>query len=612
MARRDRRSRITASAPTARRDRTNYRMKQADGRRRAAAAARRLHGLRRQRAAYEDYTLESGTRRARRPIEDVFTPATAPGLGASPSYLHTVGIGRHRLAAGSRLRASRRAVPRSRITTTRTATTPTASIASTARSCSTFPILRENWVISLHGLVQTTLRRRRHGAVLPAAVARQRQHAARLQQLALPRSPQPADVRASGAGSPSRLALDMAIFYDAGKVASRRERSQPAPPASATSASASASTARSPRRCASSWRTGDEGHAARVRRRRGVLTTKTTTMTSRTTSLPRAPPPSAPRWPSPARRRREPAASSTTTIPIAREPETQDASKVAPWDIDLFVDLAINLFGRPGDSTADVRAQSINTIDEVPDSIWFTNRIGTPPGHDRRSGRAVRSPATGPAPGRWTVSRAKEAGAAPGFTMRDTQGRAVVRLVRRRRASRGGDRRDAGREQDLLGARLLAGRELPDHVTPGPARHRLDTRSSRRRPASAGRCGGATWTRSSRAPIAAPTAATAPSPRAASPARSLGGFRYHGTRPDDPNDVVPHEHRRELRALKVFGAWTNLVDMKAGNTLDTLITENGRGDGPALPAGRRLDLRHRRQRTARVRRGLGIPVRRRR
>jgi hypothetical protein len=31
-----------------------------------------------------------------------------------------------------------------------------------------------------------------------------------------------------------------------------------------------------------------------------------------------------------------------------------------------------------------------------------------------------------------------------------------------------------------------------------------------------------------------------------------------------------------LRALKVFGAWTNLVDMKAGNTLDTHITENGK------------------------------------
>ena len=61
------------------------------------------------------------------------------------------------------------------------------------------------------------------------------------------------------------------------------------------------------------------------------------------------------------------------------------------------------------------------------------------------------------------------------------------------------------------------------------------------------------------------------------PGRPVGGFKYYSTRPDDPNDVVPHEHRRELRALKVFGAWTNLVDMKAGNTLDSVIVENGRG-----------------------------------
>jgi hypothetical protein len=31
-----------------------------------------------------------------------------------------------------------------------------------------------------------------------------------------------------------------------------------------------------------------------------------------------------------------------------------------------------------------------------------------------------------------------------------------------------------------------------------------------------------------------------------------------------------------LRALQVFGAWTNLVDVKALNTMDSLITENGR------------------------------------
>jgi hypothetical protein len=60
------------------------------------------------------------------------------------------------------------------------------------------------------------------------------------------------------------------------------------------------------------------------------------------------------------------------------------------------------------------------------------------------------------------------------------------------------------------------------------------------------------------------------------PGKILGGFMYAGTRPDDPNDLVPHQHRRELRALRVFGAWTNLTDLKVANTLDTLVTENGR------------------------------------
>ena len=59
------------------------------------------------------------------------------------------------------------------------------------------------------------------------------------------------------------------------------------------------------------------------------------------------------------------------------------------------------------------------------------------------------------------------------------------------------------------------------------------------------------------------------------PGKIIGNFRYQGTRPDDPNDLVPHEHRRELRGLFVFGAWTNMTDFKAKNTIDTLLTENG-------------------------------------
>ena len=56
----------------------------------------------------------------------------------------------------------------------------------------------------------------------------------------------------------------------------------------------------------------------------------------------------------------------------------------------------------------------------------------------------------------------------------------------------------------------------------------------------------------------------------------LGNFTFDGSRTDDPNDIVPHERRRELRALRVFGAWTNLTDLKSANTLDSLVTANGR------------------------------------
>jgi hypothetical protein len=56
----------------------------------------------------------------------------------------------------------------------------------------------------------------------------------------------------------------------------------------------------------------------------------------------------------------------------------------------------------------------------------------------------------------------------------------------------------------------------------------------------------------------------------------VGPFQYFGTRPDDPNDIFPHEHRRELRGMRVFASWLNHDDSRAINSLDVLVGHPGR------------------------------------
>ncbi len=261
--------------------------------------------------------------------------------------------------------------------------------------------------------------------------------------------------------------------------------------------------------------------------------------------------------------------------PLQKEPESGDASKAAPWDIDLFYDLAYQLFVTAGKAPTNARAGNINTVDEVPDSSWFTNRIGARP---MTAEELANGPIIGPPPAseKWLLTREKMAGAAPGFTAQDARGETWFVSFDSKANPRGAT------AAVVIATKLfwaLGYNQVEYFLTEfSPSNTTLGPGASKKRPSG------------KRTPMTAddvrelveavPRNANGTLRAAAGrmlPGKVLGGFKYQGTRPDDPNDIVAHEHRRELRALRVFGAWTNLTDMKAGNTLDTLITEGGRG-----------------------------------
>ncbi|BCS33664.1 hypothetical protein TBR22_A28910 [Luteitalea sp. TBR-22] len=256
-----------------------------------------------------------------------------------------------------------------------------------------------------------------------------------------------------------------------------------------------------------------------------------------------------------------------------------DASKVAPQELSQSYDFLENTFALKGDRR-DIRALNVNTLDEVPDSSWFTNRITQRPIDDLALAQGPNSFETLRADA-WTIVAGKNTGLQPGFRATIT-GANDKQLYQIEFDPPGHPQLATGAEMigtllyHALGYHVVENYIVyvdPATITIAPDATYRD-RDGRKQPFTRETLERLFW----RAARSADGTYRALASRFA-PGKPAGQFRYYGTRHDDPNDIYPHEHRRELRAARVFAAWVNHDDSRANNTLDMI---EGDGDHAAL------------------------------
>jgi hypothetical protein len=198
---------------------TNFQMKQAYGgvsaRARGPGVVVVDLGLR-----VEDFTLEGGHGTSPS-IEEEFTNETAPGLDADPTYLHVTLSGGvdSRPSAGYARRGGLYALTFDAFADQ----DDTYSFeVLQAEIVQHVPILRENWVISFHGLAQTTVD---DDSTVPYFLMPSLGSGSTLRAFPSWRFRDRHSILVSGEWRwiPNLMFLDVAVFYDAGKVVSRRE-----------------------------------------------------------------------------------------------------------------------------------------------------------------------------------------------------------------------------------------------------------------------------------------------------------------------------------------------------------------------------------------------------
>jgi hypothetical protein len=259
--------------------------------------------------------------------------------------------------------------------------------------------------------------------------------------------------------------------------------------------------------------------------------------------------------------------------PLWVEHDTEDASHMKPLEVGLAVDLTYNVIRGRAEVVA-TRAKNLNTVDEVADSSWFTNRAGRRP---LTADDVFRGPDTsdGPAAGAWTVTSSKSDGVTPGFTVKDSSGQRWF-LKFDPPGYRG---MSTGTEVAVTKLMWALGYNVPENHIAYLRREQLMVGSGAKFTPAGGnerlmRLGDIDHLleRANREADGSYRVVASKSLEG----KPIGRIRFIGTRPDDPNDLVAHEDRRELRGYGVFAAWLNHVDAKAINSLDMLITKDGR------------------------------------
>ena len=258
--------------------------------------------------------------------------------------------------------------------------------------------------------------------------------------------------------------------------------------------------------------------------------------------------------------------------PILVDADNLDIERPSEWPVYELFDVYQNLFQDPGDAEK-IRAVNINTIGEVPDSSWFQNRLSV---RDMSVEEIVTGPNLSgpPAQGQWTVIGRPGGGVTPKFMIEDADGdRFIIKfdpleypeiasgaeMISSKFFHALGYNAAGAYIVSLTKDRLEIGADATFTTDTGVRRQidQIDVDY---------------WM--SNAPVGPGGVYRALASKFV-PGEYVGEFRFFGTRPDDPNDIFPHEHRRELRGYRVTSAWLNHDDSRALNTYDSYVEEGG-------------------------------------